>query len=104
MTKPYFVMALHGFPSLIDFYRCFVRNYTKLKLHLTNLHALVLLNFSKPFVIEIYVSSVAVGVLLGQEGYPLAFTKKMCPLQNSSIYMWEMFVIAKIIEKGDNIY
>lgn len=50
--------------------------FEKLKLAMTSAPVLTLPNFSKPFVIETDASSQGIGVVMMQDGHPLAFLSK----------------------------
>lgn len=95
-------MELRAFLGLIGFYRKFVKNYASIAIPLTTLlckdafewtvaskaafdllktamtSALVLAlpNFIEPFIVETDMSSNAMGVVLMQQGYPIAFFSK----------------------------
>ncbi|XP_058726191.1 uncharacterized protein LOC131597514 [Vicia villosa] len=124
---PRSLTSLRGFLGLTEFYRRFVRHYASLaapltdllsstKLHwsteaesafttlkqkMTETPVLCLPDFSKLFVLETDASGVAIGAVLSQSGHPLAFfSKKMCPrLQNSSVYVREMYAITESVKK-----
>lgn len=100
--SPTSVMELRAFLGLIGFYRKFVKNYASIAIPLTTLlckdafewtvaskaafdllktamtSALVLAlpNFIEPFIVETDMSSNAMGVVLMQQGYPIAFFSK----------------------------
>ncbi|XP_020211731.1 uncharacterized protein LOC109796472 [Cajanus cajan] len=69
--------------------------FTKLKKHITTTLILQLLNFSKPFVLEIDASGVLVGAVFTQDSHPLElFSKKLCTrMQHESVYVREMYAI-----------
>lgn len=75
--------------------------FTKLKHAMTNLPVLALLDFNLPFEVTTDASSVAVGVVLSQQGHPIAyFSRKMCPrLCSSSAYVRELFAVTEAIKK-----
>lgn len=75
--------------------------FTKLKHAMTNLPVLALLDFNLPFEVTTDASGVAVGVVLSQQGHPIAyFSRKMCPrLCSSSAYVRELFAVTEAIKK-----
>lgn len=75
--------------------------FTKLKHAMTNLPVLALLDFNLPFEVTTDASGVAVGVVLSQQGHPIAyFSRKMCPrLCSSSAYVREFFAVTEAIKK-----
>ena len=58
-------------------------------------------NFSLPFELETNASNYAIGVVLMQQGHPIAFfSKKMSPQMCISFtYVRELFVITKVVTK-----
>lgn len=124
---PKSLTALRAFLGLTGFYRRFVQHYatiagpltdllkaptlmwtskaeeafTKLKHAMTNLPVLALLDFNLPFEVTTDASGVAVGVVLSQQGHPIAyFSRKMCPrLCSSSAYVRELFAVTEAIKK-----
>jgi hypothetical protein len=124
---PKTIKALQGFLGLTGYYRKFVRDYGKISSPLTALlkkeafqwtetaeeafnklkHAmtitpvLVLPDFTKTFIIESDASGVGIGVVLMQEGRPLAFTSKaLSPLHlKMSVYDNEMLVVVHAVTK-----
>ena len=75
--------------------------FTTLKQKMTSTPVLVLPNFSKPFHVETDTPAITIGVVLSQEGHPIAFfSKKMCNrMQASSVYVREMFAITESVKK-----
>jgi hypothetical protein len=117
---------LCGFLGLIGYYRKFVKNYGKIAAPLTALlkknsftwtpgvsqacqtlkmamcttPVLTLPDFTKTFVLECDASGKGIGVVLMQEGRPLAFTRKQLSEINlgKSIYEKEMLVILHVVD------
>jgi hypothetical protein len=117
---------LRGFLGLTRYYRKFVKNYGKIATPLTTLlknnsftwtpaaaqafqtfkmamcttQVLALPNFTKTFVLECDASGKGIGVVLMQEGRPLAFTSKQLYEINlgKSIYENEMLAIMHAID------
>ena len=116
---------LRAFLGLTGFYRKFVRQYAtiasplttllcknvfewslesqeafdKLKSAMINTPILALPNFHEPFLIEMDVSGTAMGVVLSQQGHPLAFfSKNFNPrLLNASTYVRELHAITSTV-------
>jgi hypothetical protein len=129
---PKTLKILHGFLRLIGYYRMFVKNYGKIETLLTALLKknsftwtptatqafqtlkmamcttiiLALLDFTKTFVLECDASGKGIGVVLMQEGQPLAFTGKQIFERNlgKSIYKKEMLAILHVVICGSLIY
>jgi hypothetical protein len=117
---------LHGFLGLTGYYRKFIKNYEKIAAPLTALLknnsftwtpaaaqafqtlktamcttlVLALLDFTNTFVLECDASGKGIGVVLMQEGRPLAFTSKQLSERNlgKPIYEKEMLAILHVIE------
>jgi hypothetical protein len=117
---------LHGFLGLTGYYHKFVKNYEKIVAPLTSLLkknsftwtpataqafqtlkmamcttlVLALPNFTKTFVLEFDASRKGIGVVLMQEGRPLAFTSKQLSERNlgKPIYEKEMLAIMHAID------
>ena len=104
--KPTNVKQLKGFLRLTGYYRRFIKAYAtlagpltdllkkealcwtdaiekafiKLKQAITSAPVLALPNFTQPFVLETDASGIGIGVLLSQNGHPIAyFSKKLVP-------------------------
>jgi hypothetical protein len=118
--------SLHGFLGLIGYYHMFVKNYGKIATPLTALlknksftwnlavaqdfqtlkmamcttPILTLPDFTKTFVLECDASGKGIGVVLMQEGQPLAFTSKQPSEKNlgKSIYEKEMLAILHVMD------
>jgi hypothetical protein len=118
--------SLRGFLGLIGYYRKFVKNYGKIAAPLTTLlkknsftwtpvasqafqtlkiamcttSVLALPDFKKTFVLECDTSGKGIGVVLMQEGRPLAFTSKQLSKKNlgKPIYEKEMLAILHAVE------
>ncbi|KAF8405656.1 hypothetical protein HHK36_007732 [Tetracentron sinense] len=75
--------------------------FTKLKRAMTTTPVLALPNFTKTFIIESDASGIGIGVVLMQEGRPLAFTNKtLSPLHlKMSVYDKEMLAVAHAVTK-----
>lgn len=126
-SRPHSLTTLRGFLDLTEFYRRFVRHYSIIAAPLTDLlrstkflwnqeaeqsfttlkdkmittPVLILPDFTKPFIVETDASAIAIGVVLSQEGHPIAFfSKKMCGrMQTASVYVREMFAITESVKK-----
>jgi hypothetical protein len=123
---PKTLKSFHGFLGLTGYYRKFVKNYGKIVAPLTTLlkknsftwtpaaaqsfqtlkmamcttPVLALPNFTKTFVLECDVSGKGIGVVLMQEGRPLAFTNKQLSERNlgKSMYEKEMLAILHAVD------
>jgi hypothetical protein len=123
---PKALKILRGFLGLTGYYRKFVKNYKKIAAPLTALlkknsftwtptstqdfqtlntamfttPVLSLPDFTKTFVLECDTSGKGIGIVLMQEGRPLAFTSKQLSEKNlgKPIYEKEMLVILHAIE------
>jgi hypothetical protein len=123
---PKTLKILHGFLGLTGYYHKFVKNYGKIATPLTALLkknsftwtpttsqafqtlkmamcttlVLALPDFTKTFVLECDASGKGIGVVLMQEGQPLAFTNKQLSERNmgKSIYEKEMLAILHVID------
>jgi hypothetical protein len=123
---PKTLKILRGFLGLICYYCKFVKNYGKIAAPLTALLknnsftwtpavaqafqtlnmamcttlVLALPDFTKTFVLECDAPGKGIGVVLMQEGRPLAFTNKKLSEQNlgKSIYEKEMLAILHVID------
>jgi hypothetical protein len=123
---PKTLKILRGFLGLTGYYRKFVKNYGKIATPLTTLlkkksftwnpavaqdfqtlkttmcttSVLTLPDFTKTFVLECDASGKGIGVVLMQEGRPLAFTSKQLSEKNlgKPIYEKEMLAILHVVE------
>jgi hypothetical protein len=123
---PKTLKSLHGFLGLTGYYRKFIQNYGKIATPLTALlkrnsftwspavdqdfqtlnmamcttPILTLPDFTKTFVLECDASGKGIGVVLMQEGRPLAFTSKQLSERNmgKSIYEKEMLAIMHVVD------
>jgi hypothetical protein len=123
---PKTLKRLHGFLGLTGYYRKFIKNYGKIAAPLTALlkknsftwtpaaaqdfqtlktamcttPVLALPDFTKTFVLECDASGKGIGVVLMQEGRPLAFTSKQLSEKNlgKPIYEKEMLAILHAVE------
>jgi hypothetical protein len=123
---PKTLKSLRGFLGLTGYYRKFVKNYGKIATPLTALlkkksftwaptvaqdfqtlkmamcttPVLALPDFTKTFVLECDASGKEIGVVLMQEGWPLAFTNKQFSKRNlgKSIYEKEMLAILHVVD------
>jgi hypothetical protein len=75
--------------------------FQQLKNAMVSAPVLTLPDFNKPFILETNASSVGVGVVLHQDGHPIAyFSKKLVPRnQKKSAYFREMLAISEAIAK-----
>lgn len=124
------VRELRGFLGLVGFYRKFVRNFAIIAKPSTNLlkknslfvwtsehqqalHTLQqaqcsapmlgILDFSKPFAIEMDASKTGVGAVILQNGHPLAYVSKPLGVktQGLSTYEKEYLAILIVVEQCD---
>jgi hypothetical protein len=123
---PKTLKILHGFLGLTGYYRKFIKNYGKIPAPLTTLLkknsftwtpvaaqdfqtlkttmcttlVLALPDFTKTFVLECDTSGKGIGVVLMQEGQPLAFTSKQLSKKNlgKPIYEKQKLAILHAIE------
>jgi hypothetical protein len=123
---PKTLKSLRGFLGLTGYYRKFVKNYGKIAAPLTALlkknsftwtpaaaqafqtlkmamcttPVLALPDFTKTFVVECDASGKGIGIILMQEGRPLAFTSKQLSERNlgKSIYEKEMLAILHVVD------
>jgi hypothetical protein len=112
---PKTLKILHGFLVLTGYYRKFVKNYGKiaepltallknssftwtpstaqsfqtLKMDMCTTPVLALPYFTNTFVLECDASGKGIGVVLMQEGQPLAFTSKQLSERNLGKYIYE---------------
>lgn len=103
--SPYLIKVVRSFLGLAGFYRRFIRGYAtiaaplvhittkaqflwtdkahevfeKLKLAVSTAPVLSLPDFEQPFTVETDASGVGMGVVLSQQGHPLAFFSKPFP-------------------------
>jgi hypothetical protein len=118
--------SFHGFLGLTGYYRKFVKSYGNIATPLTSIlkmnsftwtpvaaqdfqtlkmamcttPVLVLPDFTKTFVLECDASGKGIGIVLMQEGRPLAFTRKKLSERNlgKSIYEKEMLAIFHVVD------
>jgi hypothetical protein len=123
---PKTLKSLHGFLGLTGYYHKFVKNYGKivapltallkknsftwtptvaqdfqtLKMAMCTIPVLALPDFTNTFVLECDASGKGIGVVLMQEGQPLAFTSKQLSKINlgKSIYEKEMLAILHAVD------
>lgn len=76
-------------------------DFTEMKIEMTTMSVLALLDFSQLLVLETDASFVVIGAVLIQNGHPLAFfSKKMCPrLRACFVYVREMYAITEVVKK-----
>jgi hypothetical protein len=76
------------------------QDFQTLKMAICTTPFLALPDFTKTFVLECYASRKGIGVVLMQEGRPLAFTSKQLSKRNQgkSIYEKEMLVIMHVVD------
>lgn len=125
--RPGNVRSLRGFFGLTDYYRRFVKNYGviskplsdllkkdnfkwdegveaafgNLKQTMSKVPILSILDFNKPFTLETDASGTVVGVVLSQDGRPLAFmSQALTPRhQGLSTYDKELLAVLMAVEK-----
>ncbi|XP_028215187.1 uncharacterized protein LOC114397318 [Glycine soja] len=125
--SPHLIKAVRSFLGLAGFYRRFIRGYAtiaaplvhittkaqflwtdkaqeafeKLKLAVSTAPVLSLPDFEQPFTVETDASGVGMGVVLSQQGHPLAFFSKPFPkkLLSASTYVRELFVVTTAVKK-----
>ena len=118
---------LRGFLGLSGYYHWFVKHYaqifapltqllcknsfiwtaeakqafTLLKKAFTTILVLALPNFSQPFVVQTDTFGHSVGVILLQDGHPVAyFSKQIClKLEGTSTYMKELYAVMEAVKK-----
>jgi len=75
--------------------------FEHLKTALVSTPVLALPDSSKPFILEIDASTVGIGVVLAQDGHPIAyFSKKLSSrLQQQSAYVRELYAITEVVAK-----
>jgi hypothetical protein len=123
---PKSLKSLHGFLGLTGYYRKFIKNYGNIAAPLTTLLkknsfnwtlapaqafqtlkttmcttlVLTLPDFTKTFVLECDASRKGIGVVLMQEGRPLAFTSKKLSERNlgKPIYEKEILAILHVVD------
>ncbi|XP_019184048.1 PREDICTED: uncharacterized protein LOC109178953 [Ipomoea nil] len=124
---PKSVQEVRGFFGLTGYYRQFVRGYAsnvgpltellkkggfswglaadesfqRLKEAMTKTPVLYLPNFERPFRVETDASGCAMGAILTQDKYPIAyFSKKLPPhYKKASAYCWEMYAITAAVRR-----
>ena len=126
-SLPKDIKELCGFLGLTGYYRRFVRGYGKiaesltqllrknsfqwrpaaiklfddLKITMTTVLVLAMLDFGKEFVVEIDVSGIGLGVVLMQEGRPVAFMSQALSERTraKSVYERELMAIVLALQK-----
>ncbi|GKE06788.1 transposon ty3-I gag-pol polyprotein, partial [Tanacetum coccineum] len=121
------IKQLRGFLGLTGYYRRFVKGYAvisqpltallkknafkwnlqtqtsfeKLKQAMINSPVLALPNFGEEFVIETDASGVGIGVVLQQQGHPIAYLSKTLATKHQSLsaYEKEMLVVVMVLQK-----
>ncbi|GJU28606.1 ty3-gypsy retrotransposon protein [Tanacetum coccineum] len=76
--------------------------FETLKQALQTTLVLVLMDFSKPFIVETDASGHGIGAILSQAGYPIAFFSKKLSrkMQEASTYVRELFAITEAYKAG----
>lgn len=121
------IKQLCGFLGLTGCYRWFIRNYAhvahsltdllkkysftwstdaqtafeNLKTFVTNAQVLILPDFLKTFIVQTNATSTGLGVVLQQNGHPIAFLSKKFynKLKNASTYLRELHAITTAVQK-----
>ncbi|GKU89513.1 hypothetical protein SLEP1_g3642 [Rubroshorea leprosula] len=103
--QPKTVKELRGFLGLTGYYRREASEaFESFKHAVTTTPVLVLPDFSKEFVMETDASNVGIGVVLLQQGHPIAFINKALSLRHQSLSVYEKELLALIyaISCGNN--
>lgn len=99
---------LRGFLGLTGYYRRFIKHYAIISKPLTQLlkkqsfkrlktamieaHVLSLPNFQKEFVVKTDASGTGIGVVLQQDGHPIAYLSKALSSKHQSYFMRKNFL------------
>ncbi|GKV27572.1 hypothetical protein SLEP1_g36732 [Rubroshorea leprosula] len=95
--QPKTVKELRGFLGLTGYYRREASEaFESLKHAVTTTPVLVLPDFSNEFVVETDASNAGIGVVLLQQGHPIAFISKALSLRHQSLLVYEKELLALI--------